>query len=63
MDFFEKNELNKNQWHCEKCKTNWLSYVTYYDSCPFCGRQGGTVLVRLGKELQDAGIKDWWNLP
>ena len=62
MNFFEENELKKNQWHCEKCKTNWLTYTAYYDSCPFCGAKD-PVLVRVGSISQNKGLKQWWNEP
>jgi len=51
-DFFAQDELKKNQWHCSKCKTNWLSYVVYYDTCPFCGGKE-PVLVRVGSVAQN----------
>jgi hypothetical protein len=59
MDF---NELQKNQWHCEKCKTNWLTYTSYYDTCPLCGAKD-PVLVRVGSIAQKEGLKEWWNEP
>ena len=59
---FKDDELQKNQWHCTKCKTNWLSYLTYYDNCPFCKKKD-PVLVRIGSVAQKKGAKEWWNRP
>jgi Zn finger protein HypA/HybF involved in hydrogenase expression len=67
-DYFDEQEAKKNQWHCSKCNTNWLSYVVYYDTCPFCGAKN-PALVRIGTASQNEtapqnkGTTEWWDKP
>ena len=60
-DYFEDMEMKKNQWHCNKCGTNWLTYNQHFD-CPFC-KSKDIILVRIGTVAQKEGLTEWWNKP